>query len=80
MQGPLLALATTLVPGVDGALFIAAFNMFGITGGFVGPYWMGWMRELTGGYAVGIGLLCVPCAMAAGCILWLTRERSALQA
>ncbi|QMV20036.1 MFS transporter [Granulicella sp. 5B5] len=80
MQGPLLALATTLVPGVDGALFIAAFNTFGIIGGFVGPYWMGWMRELTGGYAVGIGLLCVPCVVAGGCILWLTRERSALQA
>ncbi len=80
MQGPLLAVASILVPGRNGALFIAAFNMFGITGGFVGPYWMGWMWELTGGYAVGIGLLCVPCVVAAGCVLWLTRKSTAARA
>jgi len=28
--------------------------MCAIFGGFVGPYWMGWMRERTGGYGPGI--------------------------
>lgn len=76
MQGPMLVIASKLCPGKNAALAIATFNTVGMFGGFVGPYWMGWMRELTGGYAVGIGALCVPCVVAAGCIVWLTRAKT----
>jgi ACS family tartrate transporter-like MFS transporter len=74
LQGPMLAIVSRLCAGRNAALAIATFNMCSILGGFVGPYWMGWMRELTGGYAVGIGTLCVPCVVAACCIVWVTRE------
>jgi ACS family tartrate transporter-like MFS transporter len=73
--GPMNALATELCRGRATALAVATFNMCGIAGGFVGPYWMGWMREVTGGYAVGIGSLCVTWLVGAGCIVWLTRAR-----
>lgn len=76
IQGPMLAFATTVCTGENAALAIAAMNMCSIFGGFVGPYWMGWMRDLTGGYAVGMGALCVPAAVAAGCMLWLTRAKA----
>jgi MFS transporter, ACS family, tartrate transporter len=74
MQGPLLVLASTLCPGENSAFAIATFNMCGILGGFAGPYWMGWMRELTGAYAVGIAGLILPSLFACGCLLWLTRR------
>jgi ACS family tartrate transporter-like MFS transporter len=71
IQGPMLGVASMVLPGDAAAVGIATVNMCAILGGFVGPYWMGWMREATGSYAVGIGALFVPCMLAAGCILWL---------
>ena len=66
MQAPWVAIVTELFRGEQAALAIATVNMLGIIGGFLGPYWMGWMRELTGGYAVGLGSLCVPWLVMAG--------------
>jgi ACS family tartrate transporter-like MFS transporter len=60
-----------VLPGDAAAVGIATINMCAIAGGFVGPYWMGWMREATGTYAVGIGGLFVPCLLAGLSILWL---------
>ena len=74
--GPMNVIATELCRGRAAALAVATQNMCGIIGGFAGPYWMGWMREETGGYAVGIGSLSVVCLVAAGCIVWLTRVRT----
>jgi len=73
MQGPMLISMTTLLPGRTSAMVIAFTNTFGICGGFVGPYWMGWMREATGGYAWGLGFLCVPCFVAAGLMAWVLK-------
>jgi ACS family tartrate transporter-like MFS transporter len=73
MLGPLTGVLVTIIPGEAAAIAIAVVNMCGICGGFVGPYWMGWMREATGGYAWGIGLLCIPCALAGLSILHLLR-------
>jgi ACS family tartrate transporter-like MFS transporter len=75
MQAPWVAVLTELFRGEKAALAIATINMLGIIGGFLGPYWMGWMRELTGGFAVGIGSLCVPWLVMAGSIAWVTRPR-----
>jgi MFS transporter, ACS family, tartrate transporter len=71
MQGPVLSVGTSVLPGRAAATAIAAINTCGIIGGFLGPYWMGWMREATGGYALGIGALAVPCLLAAGLMLRL---------
>jgi MFS transporter, ACS family, tartrate transporter len=79
MQGPMLGVLTTMLPGKASALAIATANMCGIVGGFVGPYWMGWMRDRTGGYAVGIGSLCVPCALSAVLMMRLLRERQEIE-
>jgi len=57
VQGPMQALMSEVEEGPARAVAIAAINMFAIFGGFVGPYWMGWMRELTGGYGPGIAAL-----------------------
>jgi ACS family tartrate transporter-like MFS transporter len=73
MQGPLLGVLSSILPGETSAVAIAFVNMFGIAGGFVGPYWMGWMRESSGDYAVGIGVLAIPCCVAAGCMVGLLK-------
>jgi len=73
IQGPMLRVMTTIVPGRGAALAIGTANMCGIAGGFAGPYWMGWMREATGGYALGIGALCVPCMLSAFLMMRLMR-------
>jgi ACS family tartrate transporter-like MFS transporter len=78
IQGPMLRVMTTIVPGRAAALAIGTANMCGIAGGFAGPYWMGWMREATGGYALGIGALCVPCLLAAFLMMRLMRVRQGL--
>jgi ACS family tartrate transporter-like MFS transporter len=57
MQGPLQALMSEVVEGRARAVAIATVNMIAIFGGFVGPYWMGWMRERAGGYGPGIAAL-----------------------
>jgi ACS family tartrate transporter-like MFS transporter len=57
LQGPTLSLWPMLVEGDSSAVAIATLNMCGIVGGFVGPYWMGYLREATGSYAVGVGCM-----------------------
>ena len=64
MQGPLLGLPTLFLRGEAAAVAIAMLTMGGVAGGFVGPYWMGWMRGGTGSYAGGIGWLAAPCFLA----------------
>lgn len=73
MQGPLMGVPSLLLRGQAAAIAIAIFTMGGVTGGFVGPYWVGWMRDRTGGYAGAIGWLAVPCALAVMCTLGLLR-------
>jgi ACS family tartrate transporter-like MFS transporter len=76
MQAPWVAIFVELFRGERAALAIATVNMMSIVGGFLGPYWMGWMREFTGGYAVGLGSLCVPWLVMAGALALATRSRS----
>jgi len=74
MAGTITSVLATVIPGKAAAIAIAIVNMLGIFGGFVGPYWMGWMREATGSYAAGVGWLCVPCVLGAMAILFLLRR------
>lgn len=77
LQGPALSLSTTFLDGASAAVGIAAINMLSIIGGFVGPNWMAWSITHTGGTRIGVGLLSVPCAVAAGLILFVKRKRVA---
>jgi len=77
VQGPMLSLCSAVLPGRAAAVGIAAINTCAIVGGFVGPNWMGWMREATGSYAVGVGGLSVPCLLAASSMIWLVKKETA---
>jgi hypothetical protein len=35
----------------------------GILGGFAGPAWMGWMRDATGSFHIGLMSLAIPCVL-----------------
>jgi ACS family tartrate transporter-like MFS transporter len=54
MFGPFWALATSSLDGVGAATGIALINSVGNTGGFVGPYLLGYVRDATESFAAGL--------------------------
>jgi len=54
MFGPFWALATSRVEGVGAAAAIALVNAVGNTGGFVGPYLVGYIRDRTDSFGWGM--------------------------
>lgn len=80
MQGPMWAIPAAFLSGRSAAAGIAAINTIGILGGFVGPYWMGFARDLTGNYQRGLLTMTVPMLIATALMIYLHRqERRALQ-
>jgi len=54
------AIPTRFLTGVAAAGGLAFINSVGALGGFVGPFAMGWLRDLTGSFNTGlIGLACL---------------------
>jgi cyanate permease len=49
-------------------------NTITMFAGFVGPYWMGVMKDYTGSYQVGLRGLVLPYLLAAGTMFALTRS------
>ena len=74
MQGPALAVPTQFLAGRAAAAGIAAMNTITMFSGFVGPYWMGVMKDATGSYVAGLRGLVLPCLLAAGTMVALTRS------
>jgi ACS family tartrate transporter-like MFS transporter len=74
MQGPALAVPTQFLAGRAAAAGIAAMNTITMFAGFVGPYWMGVMKDATGSYEAGLRGLALPCLLAAGTMYALTRS------
>ena len=74
MQGPLWAIPAAFLSGRSAAAGIAAINMVGILGGFIGSYWMGLARDLTGNYQRGLLTMTVPMVAAAAIMLYLRRQ------
>jgi MFS transporter, ACS family, tartrate transporter len=54
MQGPFWSIATRFLNGRAAAAGIALINTIGILGGFAGPYWVGFAKDLTGNYRRGL--------------------------
>jgi ACS family tartrate transporter-like MFS transporter len=54
---PFWGLPTAFLSGTAAAGGIAMINSVGNLGGFVGPYVMGTLKDLTGDYALGLRLL-----------------------
>jgi ACS family tartrate transporter-like MFS transporter len=81
MQAPALAIPTEFLSGRAAATGIAAINTIAIFSGFVGPYWMGRMKDATGSYSAGLRGLIVPSLIGAMAIavltIRLTRQRRA---
>jgi ACS family tartrate transporter-like MFS transporter len=74
IQGPALAVPTEFLAGRAAAAGIAAMNTITMFSGFVGPFWMGRMKDLTGSYLVGLRGLVLP-SLLAGAVMWaLTRS------
>jgi MFS transporter, ACS family, tartrate transporter len=74
MQGPALAVPTQFLAGRAAAAGIAAMNMITMFSGFVGPYWMGLMKDATGSYQAGLRGLALPALGAAAVMFALTRS------
>ena len=73
-QGPVLAIPSSYFSGRTSAIGYATINSIGMIGGFVGPYWMGRARDLTGDYQHGLLTLAVPSALAVLFIFMLRRR------
>src|SRR5580698_2383151 len=74
MQGPALAVPTQFLAGRAAAAGIAAMNTITMFSGFVGPYWMGLMKDATGSYQAGLRGLALPALTAAAVMFALTRS------
>jgi ACS family tartrate transporter-like MFS transporter len=71
MQGPLWSLPASFLRDRSAAAGIAAMNMIGIFGGFLGPSWIGFAKDLTGDYQHGLLLMSLPMLLGAGIIFYL---------
>ena len=64
---------TTFLTGSAAAGAIGMINSFGNTGGFVGPYITGFLKEMTGGYAGGWAYLGLSLTLS-GCLMLTLRH------
>ncbi len=65
---------TSLFKGTASAVGIPLVSALGMLGGFVGPYFVGVMREATGNFNIALGCLGVPVVMSA-IIAWYFRDQ-----
>jgi len=78
MQGPLLATPSTFLKGKGAAAGLATINMVGILGGVLYPPLMGWLRDHSGNYQSGLGVLSAT-MLAASAVVFLLRSLSRRQ-
>ena len=74
MQGPFWALPATFLSGASAAGGLALITMLGIFGGFLGPYGLGFARDLTGNYRAAMLILGVLSALSLALIYTLLRK------
>ncbi len=72
--GPACSVPTQFLAGKAAAAGIAAMNTITMFGGFVGPYWMGRMKDFTGSDQTGLRGLLLPAVAAAGMMFLLARS------
>jgi ACS family tartrate transporter-like MFS transporter len=70
-QGIFFAMPATFMKGKAAAVGIAAINSISMLGGFVGPLWMGLMKDRTGSYRIGLITLAIPSLIGAAMTLFL---------
>ncbi len=67
-------LPTAFLTGTAAAGGLALINSIGNLGGFAGPYFMGWIKNATGGYS--LALLCIGIALAVSGLIALAMRRA----
>jgi ACS family tartrate transporter-like MFS transporter len=72
---PFWAMPAQFLSGRGAAAGIALINAVGNLGGFIGPYAVGWAKQLTGGYAGGMAILALSLLSAAALVLIMARAR-----
>ena len=72
---PFWALPTLFLSGPAAAASIALINATGNLGGFAGPYLIGYLADITGGYTAGLMYLISCGVLASGLILSLRTTR-----
>jgi ACS family tartrate transporter-like MFS transporter len=73
LQGPMLTLPSAFFSGRASAIGYATMNTIAMSGGFIGPYWMGRARDLTGNYQRGLLTLAILPVIAAALLYLLHR-------
>jgi MFS transporter, ACS family, tartrate transporter len=73
---PFWGLSTTFFSGAAAAGAIALINAIGNLGGFVGPYLMGWLKDTTGDYRIGLRALSAMMFIG-GFVVFAVRTRTA---
>ncbi|MEZ2353007.1 MFS transporter [Caballeronia sp. RCC_10] len=73
-KAPLWAMPSMFLSGAGAAAGIAMINSIGNLGGFVGPFAIGWLKNVTGGYAAGLYVVGATLAMSAVITLMLSRK------
>jgi ACS family tartrate transporter-like MFS transporter len=74
LQAPALALPMQFLAGRAAAAGIAGMNTITMLSGFVGPYWMGLMRDATGSNQAGLRGLAIPCLVCVALMGLLARS------
>jgi ACS family tartrate transporter-like MFS transporter len=72
---PFFTLSSTLLSGSAAAAGLAIINSVGNLSGFAGPFVMGWIRDATGSFTIGLLAIAIGPAFAAVTMLVLRRER-----
>jgi len=66
-------LPTSFLGGTAAAGCVALVNSIGNLGGFLGPYFVGWLKDRTGGYSAGMAVLAVGLVVTAIVVFTLSR-------
>jgi ACS family tartrate transporter-like MFS transporter len=75
MFGPFWTLATSCASGTGAAAGIALINSVGNIGGFVGPYLLGYLKDLTASFTVGLVTIGAIVAVGGSLVLAVPDER-----
>ncbi|ASV98813.1 MFS transporter [Paraburkholderia aromaticivorans] len=73
-KAPLWAMPSMFLSGAGAAAGIAMINSVGNLGGFVGPFVIGWLKNVTGSYSAGLYVVAATLAVSAVVTLMLSRR------
>ena len=73
-KAPLWAMPSAFLSGAGAAAGIAMINSIGNLGGFVGPFAIGWLKNVTGGYSAGLYVVASTLAFSAALTLLLSYQ------